>query len=96
VSDDANIYDVGDAPTLEGDFAINGVPFDPASVVCRIRKPGASSSFTVATTHPGVGRFAATVVVDKAGDWYYRFEGSGGLEAAGERRFHVRPSNVLP
>lgn len=101
----ANVYDIGDGVVLEGDFSKDDAPAVPATVICRVRKPREAVLIEISAEHVGpvtndagheVERYRAEVTVDARGDWYYRFEGSGGIVAAGERRFYVRPSRVLP
>lgn len=101
--DAANIYDIGDGIDLFGDFSRDDQPIDPTTVVCRVREPRSDAPITVAATKVGVVtvegktymRYTAEVITDIAGDWYYRFEGTGAVTATAEKRFSVRASKVL-
>lgn len=98
-----NSYDIGDGIVLEADFSQEGEAVPPTSVTCVVRAPR-SDPATVATTHVGTvtlddgttaERYKADFIPDTHGDHYYRFEGDGIVQAAGEQRFYVKPSKVL-
>lgn len=88
---DVNEYDIGDGIVLEATFSKDGAPADPTTVVCKLRLPD-RSIVELPTQPDGAGDFKATYLATTHGDHYYRFEGVGAVEAAGERRFVVRPS----
>lgn len=87
-----NIYDIGDGVVLEAHFSQDEMPADPTTVRCLVRHSNDETATELSAEHDGVGHFTAEVIVDKTGDWYYRFEGTG-VTAAEERRFRVRQSH---
>ncbi|MHB1294409.1 MAG: hypothetical protein ACYC4R_05365 [Anaerolineae bacterium] len=44
----------------------------------------------------GMGAYQCALDADEAGDWFYRWEGSGVGQAAVEDSFRVTVSRVLP
>ncbi len=46
-------------------------------------------------TRTGTGEYYYDLLITEAGDYYYRYEGSGSVTAAAEALFHVHKSNVL-
>jgi uncharacterized protein YfaS (alpha-2-macroglobulin family) len=93
---DANVYDIGDEVELTGTFKdAAGALASPSSVVCRVKKPdGTLLNPNPVVTSPSTGVFKAIVDPDAAGEWWYRFEGTGGTKAAGEGVFKVRDRKV--
>jgi hypothetical protein len=89
-----NTYDIGDKIKLAVEFTDpdTGSYVDPDTVVCRLKRRKATAS-TPTVTKDGTGRYHAFAEPDAAGDWSYRFEGSGGSQAAVEHLFRVRPSD---
>lgn len=92
-------FDIGDLITLRATFRenVDSAPTeaDPTLVVCRVKKPDGNVSTPAVTNDAGLGKFSVEVALDQAGTWRYRFEGTGAVIAAGERRFRVRRSEVL-
>ncbi|HUY68594.1 MAG TPA: hypothetical protein VMV79_04770 [Alphaproteobacteria bacterium] len=94
-----NFYDCGDVVRLSADFSdIGGTLADPSAITLRVKQPDA----TVAVyTYPsdvmrdGAGAYHYDLSISEPGDWYYRFEGSGAVQAASESLFHVYKSNVI-
>lgn len=86
-----NTYDIGDAITLSGDFTLSGTATAPTAVVLRLKHPNGSAG-TVAASATATGSYSGTVTAGTAGAHFYRFEGTGTVQAAGERRFEVRRS----
>lgn len=66
----------------------------PGAVVCTVKKPD-GTTVTPAITDNNDGSYSATVLADVPGPWYYRWEGSAGLVAAGEGFFNVYESKVV-
>ncbi len=95
-----NFYDRGDVVRLSANFTnISNSPTDPTTVVLRIKQPDATVSVV---NYPGgdivrdgTGQYHYDLSIAEAGDWYYRFEGSGAVQAASETLFHVHVSNVI-
>jgi uncharacterized protein YfaS (alpha-2-macroglobulin family) len=87
-------YDIGDALTVYVDFKdADDAAADPTAVTLTVKKPsGANSSPSV--THPSTGRYEGVVEIDMAGTWFYRWAGTGALQAAEEGEFYVRPRRV--
>lgn len=93
-------YQIGDAPILTGEFRARGteVLTNPTTVVVKVMPPsGAQVTYTMvstpAVTPVSTGVFTLQLpVVTQAGDWFYRFEGTGDLVDADEQRFTVLAS----
>lgn len=84
-------YDIGDLVTLTATLTNTaGTLSDPTSVTLTVRKPDGSSS-TVSNTRSSTGVYTADVTIDQAGEWNYRWEGTGALVVAEEGQFYVRP-----
>lgn len=68
---------------------------DPTVTTLKVRDPsGATTSYTTATlsSADGMGMFSQDVSTTGAGTYYYRWQGTGAAETAGEGQFNVRPS----
>lgn len=95
-----NAFDVGTLVRVAALFqTAAGVATDPGGVVFKVKKP----SGTVLTYTYGVGaevvkdstgNYHVDVLVDLAGRWRYRFEGTTFAQAAKEGQFTVKPSQV--
>lgn len=86
-----NVYDTGDKIRLTATFTVDDAVTDPTTVTVKVLDP--SSNETSATpTNPSTGVYYYDVSLDEAGDWYYRFEGTGAAVAAEEVTFNVRAS----
>jgi len=91
----ATIYDVGDVARIEAPFRdVDNQPADPTTVTASIRKPdGTVTDYTVSLgeiVRDGVGLYHLDVAVDMAGDWFYRFAGTGTVSVADEKTFVAR------
>jgi hypothetical protein len=89
-------YDIGALIQLTGTFKnAAGTLTDPASVTCTVRDP-AGNTTTPAATKASTGVWNATVDLTSAvaGLWWYRFAGTGTVQAAEENTFYVEASNV--
>jgi hypothetical protein len=92
----ANSYDQGALVQLTGTFKnAGGALTDPTAVTCTVRDP-AGTITTPAVTHASTGVYTANVDLTSAapGLWWYRFAGTGTLQAAEELTFYVEASNV--
>jgi hypothetical protein len=95
----SNTYDCGDVVRLTAAFTdISNNPADPSSITLRVKQPDAT---VVVHNYPGdiakdsTGVYHFDLSISESGDWYYRFEGTGTVQAASETLFHVYRSNVL-
>lgn len=94
----SNTYQIGQRPILTGTFKDeNGTLADPTTVVCKVKDPaGTETTYAVADgiTNPstGVYEFELPEALSQAGRWYYRFDGTGALDAGGEADFMVETS----
>lgn len=83
----AKHYDVGDLVRASATFrGLDGVAADPTAVVGKYRDPSGNIS-TASVTQDSVGGYHFDIDVDEAGTWYYRFAGTGAIQAAGEKSF---------
>ena len=95
-----NSYDIGDGVILYGDFKSpnTGLYIDPSGdVSVTIRKPDGTETkydYPADVIRASTGQYTYTIVVDQAGDWYYRWVGEG--QAQEEKRFYVKAGVVTP
>ena len=90
-------YDVGDQVTLQATFRNTaGVLTNPTTTTLKYKDP----SGNVTTVNDGditsvsTGVKSYNVIIDEAGQWWYRFSGAGAVVAAEEQSFNVRPQQV--
>ena len=63
--------------TMTGTFKNSaGVLTDPTTVVVTVRSP-AGTTTTPSVGHPSTGVYTAVATLDLAGEWIYRFDGTG-------------------
>lgn len=87
-----NNYVVGNTVRLATATAFKnsaGVITDPTTVAVKYRKPDGTVVTNNAPTKDGTGLYHVDVVIDQVGEWWYRFEGHGNLEAASVASFYV-------
>jgi hypothetical protein len=99
-----NVYDVGDLATISATFLVNTgtiptpiwTPTDPTIVTCEVRKPsGTVDTYTdVEIVNDSTGVYHLDLETDEAGDWWYKFVGTGDAEAVERGSFLVRPEGV--
>lgn len=68
---------------------LNGALADPTTVTAEVRDPKGNRTLTGATK-TSTGVYATVFVPDKGGEWWYRFLGTGALEAAVEGTVEVQ------
>lgn len=86
-----NEYDIGDVVRVSAAFTnAAGAPANTTATL-RVRKPDLSVT-TPSLTNDGTGLYHYDIVVDMAGNWFYRAEGTGTVAAAGERSFTAKKS----
>lgn len=92
----ANVYDKGDLVRCSGEFKDgSGTYADPNPLLFKMKDPsGVTTTYTYGTdpqlVKDGTGRYHVDVSATKVGTWYYRFEGTGTGQCAGENHFVVR------
>ena len=86
-----NSYDIGDGVRLKATFTLSSVNTDPTAVKLKVKDPsGNIDIYTYALaqiTKSAVGKYYKDIFVDESGEWFYRYEGTGTIEAADERKF---------
>jgi hypothetical protein len=94
----SNLIYVGQRVLIETIFRYSGVPTDPTIVTCTYRSPsGTVSTLTYpddAFTRRSEGTFEASILVDTAGQWAFRSEGAGVVDAVSEYLMNVYESNI--
>lgn len=84
------VVTLADAASEDVTDALVGKPTN-ATVVCRVRKPSGDLVAPAPAVSPvSTGLYKAVVDPDAAGDWWYGFDVTGAVKAAGERKFLVR------
>jgi len=95
----SNFYDCGDVVRVTASFTdISSNPADPTGVTLRVKQPDATMNvhtYPGDITKDGTGIYHFDLSITESGDWYYRFEGTGAVQAAAETLFHVYRSNVV-
>ena len=88
----ANQYDVGDVIRAAVVFKdINGVASDPGTIRLKLKKPDQTSTTLVygtdgALIKDSTGTYHADFSLDLGGSHFYRWEGTGAIQAAGQGR----------
>lgn len=91
-----NQYDVGDLVTVSAEFRSRaGVLTDPTTVVVKYQAPDTTETSKtygtdVEVVKDSTGCYHLDIDVTAAGTWYYRFNGSGAIQAAGEQSFFAK------
>lgn len=91
-------YTVGDLVRVTANFTgIDGTATSPTSVIFKVRNPaltivtyvyGTGTDVVLSTT----GEFYSDISLSTAGEWRYRWEGSGAIQAADEGPIFVDES----
>jgi hypothetical protein len=90
-------YDIGDIVVMQAIFTDGGELVEPTTVKCYVKPPGQSRvEVDVIGPDDETSAYTAEAEPDVKGTWYYRFEGTGGYEAAEEGVFSVRKQQVAP
>ena len=91
-----NSYEKNDKVRLTANFTVNGVLTDPTTVTLKVKNlSGTISTYTYAlaqVTKSAVGIYFKDISLDKIGEWFYRWEGTGAVEAANETYLDVKDS----
>lgn len=92
------MFDIGDKVKTTAVFkdAVSA-PTDPATTTLKVREPSGVETAYLYGTDPevvttGTGSFSAEFVMDAAGEWVFRWIGTGAVAAAQEIAIQVRPS----
>ena len=93
-----NEYDVGDLVRVTLQFTdSSSQPADPSTVRGKLRDPAGQTTTYVFGTDPELiqdssGTYHFDIDVATPGEWRYRGEGTGAVQAASEGRFSARDS----
>jgi hypothetical protein len=97
---DTDPYYVGQRVLLEIEFRLLGVPTDPTIVQITAKDPSDGSNITL--TYPDVdlirrdvGLFEAAFVVSSGGQWHFRVDAAGVVDAVTETSLEVLASMVI-
>ena len=94
----SNVYHISQLVRISATFTVGGAATDPTTVTLRIKDPsGNKTVYTYALaeiTKDSAGVFHKDITVDEAGCWYYRWEGTGTVQAVDEDYFYVRSRQV--
>lgn len=92
------MFDIGDKIRITGTFTLADTNTDPTAVTLKVKDPsGSIDTYTYAgssVTRSAAGVYYKDISLDEAGDWYYRWIGTGTVETAEEERFAVRKSRI--
>lgn len=89
-------FDSGTLITLTGTFKNSaGTLTDPTAVTCTVQDPaGAVTTPTASKSSVGVWTANVDLTGGVAGMWWFRFAGTGTVQASEEGWFYVEVSNV--
>ena len=91
-----NAYDIGDTVRLSVVFTVASVATDPTTVIARVQTPSGTTVYEygidAALVKDAVGSYHIDANPSVAGNYIYRFEGTGSASAATEASFTVRLS----
>lgn len=73
----------------------NGVAVDPDSIRLLIQPPGAAVIVVANPSRLDAGSFLHIEPLNKAGNWYYRWEVSAPIPSVAEGAFSVQPSRFM-
>jgi hypothetical protein len=90
-------YDLGDIAVLSVLFKVAGVATDPTTVSATVRAPDGTTTVHPQSdlVHDGVGAFHLDVTADQAGDWTYKFVGTGAAADVSTGLFSVIPDPTI-
>lgn len=97
----ANVYTIGQQIRLTATFKnAAGAAADPTGIVLKYRTPGSSSITTKTYGVDAVGKNSTGVyyydlTLSTAGEWWYRWEGSGAIVASDEERILVEGTRMV-
>lgn len=102
-----NVYDVGDLVKISAIFTDeDDKATDPTVTTFQVTDPLGNTTTHVYGEEDGemvgpnegldTGNFYVNVSIDKARTWYWRWSGTGAVQAAEEGSFVVRVSNIAP
>lgn len=95
-----NTYDVGDLIRVTATFTdSDGTAADPTAVTVYYKDPGGNISELVYGTDTDVvqdstGVYHCDIDIDESGKWFYRFKGTGTVQAADEYWFTIDRLNI--
>ena len=92
-------YIVGDLVRVYVNFVASGLPTDPTTVILKYKSPGGTVTtwtFGVDTqvVKDSVGNYRADINANAGGTWYFRWEGTGVSQGAGQDSFVITASNL--
>ena len=91
------IYEKGNEAKVSVSFVdASGNATDPTVVELKVKKPSGLIIIYVYSldevTKSTTGSYYKDLLLDESGVWFYRWEGIGAVNAAGESKFEVAPS----
>lgn len=94
-----NFYDRGDVVRLTANFTnLSNTATDPTAVALRVKQPDGTVvvyNYPATIAKDSTGQYHYDLSIAESGDYYYRYEGTGAVQAAAEGLFHVHRSNVI-
>jgi hypothetical protein len=90
------LYDMGDVARVTVTFTLASVNTDPTAVKLKVENPNhviTEYTWALATvTRSAAGIFYKDISLNVAGEWFYRWEGTGAVESASEGNLYVSES----
>lgn len=98
-----NVYEIDTLVVVSSAFTdatdATGAPIDPTTVALFYRAPGKPVTPVAmgSLTHVGTGVFSYGIDANAAGQWFYKFQGSGNIEVTTpDASFIVQSSRLIP
>jgi len=88
-------YDIGDVIVLTLTFKVSGVLTDPDAATAYVEEPNGTVT-TIPAARVTTGVWEASFTPVQAGEHWWRGQGTGAAQAAGEDYFTVREQRVTP
>jgi hypothetical protein len=86
------VYSIGDLVNLTVVFTGPSGPVNPTTVTVTVRDPTGAVT-TITPTLAATGTYIAQVTATVAGEWRWRAQGTGAVQAAGQASFYVQPNS---
>ena len=96
----ANVYAKDSLVRISTEFTVSGADSDPTTVKCFYKDPNnvvTTLTYGVGNTvvRDAVGKYHVDISATIAGNWWYRFEGTGAVVAANEGEFVIALSQIV-
>jgi hypothetical protein len=90
------IYEVGDLARVSVVFTdLSNNPADPTSVSLLVQSPDNTQN-TYTPLHDSLGNYHHDLIISQSGTYFYRYTGTGAVQAVHEGQLTVQPTLLVP